>query len=402
MLQALGSAPNENEGSRGSMEKTEGLDFNTRLLHAAGERDPYTGAVSTPIYQVSTFHQDLDHPGPFDYSRSGNPTRKELENLIANLEHGAGGFAFASGMAATTAVLMLFAPGDHLVVSEDLYGGTFRALTKVFSRWGLEVTFVETADTGAVESAIQANTKGLFIETPSNPLLKISDLKALIDIGAAHGILTIVDNTFLTPYYCRPLEWGADLVIHSGTKFLNGHSDVVAGLVVAREDKLAKEVYFIQNALGAVLGPQDSWLLIRGLKTLGIRLEQQSKNAMVLAEWLETQDWVAKVFYPGLPGYPDKEKLEKVSSGYGAIVTFIVKEEAVFNRLLHKLTLPAIAVSLGAVESILTHPATMSHAAMPAEERAKRGIADRLLRLSVGLETPADIMEDFSRAIQGV
>lgn len=380
--------------------KTEGMDFNTRLLHAAGERDPLTGAVSTPIYQVSTFHQDIDHPGLYDYSRSGNPTRAELEHLIADLEHGVRGFAFASGMAATTAVLMTFAPGDHLVVSEDLYGGTYRALTKVFSRWQLEVTFVETADTRAVREAIRPNTKALFVETPSNPLLKISDLKGLIAIAKEHHILTIVDNTFLTPYYCRPLEWGADIVVHSATKFLNGHSDVVAGLVVAREEEVASAIGFIQNALGAVLGPQDSWLLIRGLKTLGIRLDRQSANALELAKWLSGQPWVEKVYYPGLPGYPGKEVLEKVSSGYGAIVTFVIKEDEIFRRLLHRLVLPAVAVSLGAVESILTHPATMSHAAMPAEERAKRGIKDNLVRLSVGLESPKDIIADFLQAIK--
>lgn len=378
-------------------ENTE-AEFNTRLLHAAADRDPNTGAVSTPIYQVSTFHQDIEHPGRFDYSRSGNPTRAELEKLIAELEGGTCGFAFASGMAAISTVFMSFKPGDHLIVSEDIYGGTYRALTQVFSRWQLQVTFVDTTDLQAVAEAIQPATKAIYVETPSNPLLKISDLEGIIKISQEHGLLTIVDNTFLTPYFCRPLTLGADIVVHSATKFLNGHSDVVAGLVVARDDEIGKPIGFLQNALGAVLGPYDSWLLIRGLKTLGIRLERQAQNALAFAEWINAQPWVKNVFYPGLSTHLGRDVLHRVSSGDGAIVSFEVLSEDVLKRILKKLTLPAVAVSLGAVESILTHPAKMSHASMPKEQRTKLGISDNLLRLSVGLEDYKDIIRDFESA----
>lgn len=377
---------------------TKKTSFNTRLLHAAADRDPHTGAVSTPIYQVSTFHRDIEHPGLYDYSRSGNPTRAELEKLIAALEGGTQGFAFSSGMAATSTVLMSFAPGDHLVVSEDLYGGTYRALTQVFSRWQLQVSFVDTANLHAVAEAINPATKAIFVETPSNPLLKISDLEGIIKISRKHGLLTIVDNTFLTPFFCRPLELGADIVIHSATKFLNGHSDVVAGLVAAKKEEVAKKIGFLQNALGAVLGPYDSWLLIRGLKTLSVRLEKQAQNALVLAEWLQKQDWITKVYYPGLLSHPGRDLLHQQATGDGAIVSFAVRDEGFLKRVLKQLTLPAVAVSLGAVESILTHPATMSHASMPQEQRVKLGITDNLVRLSVGLEDPQDIIYDFERA----
>lgn len=369
--------------------------FNTRVLHDAADRDPFTGAVSTPIYQVSTFHQDVDNPGLYDYSRSGNPTRAALEELIAKLEGGVRGYAFSSGMAATSTILLLFEPGDHLIVSTDLYGGTFRVLSKVFSRWQLEVSFVDTTQPELVRQAINSRTKALFIETPSNPLLKITDLRKMIKISKECDLLTIVDNTFLTPYYCRPLELGADIVLHSATKFLNGHSDVVAGLAVAKSDELAQRISFLQNAFGAVLGPQDSWLLIRGLKTLGIRLEKQSKNAFILAKWLDSQAWISKVHYPGLSEHEGRRVLEELSTGYGAILSFEVKEPYILHRILREMELPAIGVSLGAVETILTHPATMSHASMPKEERTVLGITDNLLRLSVGLEDPEDLIHDF-------
>lgn len=320
-----------------------------------------------------------------------------FQKLIAALEGGNRGFAFASGLAAISTVLMSFQQGDHLIVSEDIYGGTYRALTQVFSRWQLQVTFVDSTDLQAVSNAIRPSTKAIYLETPSNPLLKISDLKGIIKISQNHGLLTIVDNTFLTPYFCRPLELGADIVVHSATKFLNGHSDVVAGLVVAKNEEVAQTIGFLQNSLGAVLGPYDSWLLIRGIKTLGVRLEKQTQNAQVLAEWLQEQTWVKKVVYPGLKDHPRREILHDTASGDGAVVSFEVRDEEVLNKVLRQLSLPAVAVSLGAVESILTHPATMSHASMPKEQRAKLGISDHLLRLSVGLEDPLDLIQDFEK-----
>jgi len=373
--------------------------FNTRLLHDAADRDPVTGAVSTPIYQVSTFHQDPDNPGIYDYSRSGNPTRRALEDLIAALEQGKRGFAFASGMAAVSTVLMLFQPGDHLIVSEDIYGGTYRVLTQVFDRWDLRISFVDTTNPEEIVKALNSRTTALFIETPSNPLLKITDLREVAAIAERNGLLTIVDNTFLTPYLCRPLELGIDIVIHSATKFLNGHSDVVAGLVVVKDPELANKIGFLQNALGGVLGPQDSWLLIRGIKTLGIRIDRQSANALSIATWLKSQAWVEEVYYPGLENHLGRGILSEISTGYGAVVSFEVKESNVLQKLIRKLTIPAVAVSLGAVESILTYPVTMSHASMPKSQREKLGITDKLLRLSVGLEEPAEIINDILNAL---
>lgn len=269
----------------------------------------------------------------------------------------------------------------------------------MFDRWGLKISFVDTSDLAAVEKAITPSTRALFIEPLSNPLLKISDLNALVTIAKRHNLITIVDNTFLTPYFCRPLEQGVDLVIHSATKFINGHSDVLAGIVVAKGSELAEKIGFLQNALGGVLGPQDSWLLIRGLKTLGIRLDRQSSNALSIANWLQGQSWVEKVYYPGFEDHPGQKLLKNSSTGYGAIVSFKVKETEILDKLIRNLQIPAVAVSLGAVESILTYPITMSHASMPKAQRDKLGISRNLLRLSVGLEEPEDLIEDFLRAI---
>jgi cysteine-S-conjugate beta-lyase len=374
----------------------------TRIIHSGHETDPHTGALSVPIYNTSTFAQEsVDHFGKYDYARSGNPTREALEETIAQLEGGTHGFAFASGMAAISSALLLFSPGDHLVVCEDVYGGTFRVLTRLFSRLGIESTFVDATDPGAIEAAIRPNTRGIYLETPSNPLLKITDLKSAAELARARGILTLVDNTFMTPYFQQPLELGCDIVLHSGTKFLNGHSDVICGFAVVADEDMASRIRFIQNGFGAVLGPQDSWLVLRGLKTLKVRMEESQRGAVRIAAWLAEQKRVTNVFFPGLPGHPGHAVHSRQSSGPGAVLSFTLESYELTKRLLEQAELPAFAVSLGGVESILSYPAKMSHAAMPKEERAARGITDTLVRLSVGLEDADDLIADLDRVING-
>jgi cystathionine beta-lyase len=373
----------------------------TKLIHAGRDRDPYTGASSIPIYQVSTFSQpDPEHLGAYDYARSDNPTREALEETIAVLERGARGLAFASGMAATSSVLMLFQTGDHLVVGRDIYGGTYRVLTTLFKKWGLEVTFVDSTDTDAVRKAITPATRGLFVETPANPLLQITDLKAMASIAQEHGIMAITDNTFMTPYLQRPLDLGFDIVVHSATKFLGGHSDVIAGLAVTRTPELGKRLKTIQNSFGAILGPQDSWLVLRGIKTLGVRLEAQQRSTLQIARWLEKRSDVRQVFYPGLERHAGHAIHAQQATGGGAVVSFELADGPTAVAFLKRVKLPLVAVSLGGVESILSYPRTMSHAAMPSEERQARGITDGLVRLSVGLESAEDLMADLEQALR--
>ncbi|EMT54534.1 MULTISPECIES: trans-sulfuration enzyme family protein [Brevibacillus] len=379
------------------------MKFATKLLHGTSCFDPVTGAASTPIYQASTFHQaDLDRPGAYDYARSGNPTRHALEEAIAVLEGGARGFAFASGMAAISSVFMLFSAGDHVVVAEDVYGGTYRFLTKVLSRMNIDVTFVDTTCVEAVERAVTPRTRGIYLETPSNPTLKVTDIAAVCHIAKAKNIIVIVDNTFLTPYYQRPLELGADIVIHSATKFIGGHSDVVAGLAVTKDAELGEQLYFIQNGMGAVLGAQDSWLVMRGLKSLKARLDVSTQTAEKIARWLANHPSVAKVHYTGLEGHPGHQLQSRQASGHGAVLSFDVGSRERAKALFDRVTLPIVAVSLGAVETILSYPAMMSHAAMPAAERERRGITDGLIRLSAGLEDADDLVRDLEQALEGV
>ncbi|MGB8957029.1 MAG: aminotransferase class I/II-fold pyridoxal phosphate-dependent enzyme [Tumebacillaceae bacterium] len=378
-------------------------DFATHLLHTGHEVDPVTGAAAFPIYQASTFHQeDPFNPPKFEYARSGNPTREALENTLAALEDGTRAFAFGSGMAAITTALFLFSQGDHLIACDDIYGGTFRALTQVLPRFGIETTFVDATDLDQIRAAIRPNTKGLILETPSNPLLRIIDLAGAAELAKEHGILTLVDNTFMSPYLQRPLELGIDIVLHSGTKFLGGHSDVVAGAMVVRDEELGKRLYFLQNALGGVLGPQDCFLLQRGLKTLKVRMDASCQNAQRVAEWLYEQQQrgqIADVYYPGLPTHPGHELQKQQASGFGAVVSFDAGTEEQAKRLMERVQIPLVAVSLGAVESILTYPRTMSHSGMPAAERHKRGITDGLLRFSVGLESADDLIDDLAQAL---
>ncbi|SNB45208.1 PLP-dependent aspartate aminotransferase family protein [Geobacter sp. DSM 9736] len=375
------------------------MKIGTRIIHT-GETDERTGAVSVPIYQTSTFAQkSVDHFGKYDYARSDNPTREAVEEAVAQLEGGSRGFAFASGMAAISSALLLFSPGDHLVVCEDVYGGTFRVLTQLFSRLGIESTFVDATDPAAIEAAFKPHTKGLFLETPSNPLMKIIDLAAASRIAKAHGAITLVDNTFMTPYLQRPLELGCDLVLHSGTKFLNGHSDVICGFAVVGDAELGKRIRFIQNAFGAVLGPQDSWLVLRGLKTLKVRMEESQRGAEKIARWLAGEKRVDQVFYPGLKDHPGFDVHSRQASGPGAVLSFTLDSLETTRRLLEGMRLASFAVSLGGVESIISYPAKMSHAAMPPAERAARGIGDNLVRLSVGLEDAEDLIEEMDRLI---
>lgn len=373
----------------------------TELIHGAGDRDPFTGASSTPIYQASTFAQpDPEHPPAYDYARSGNPTREALERMAATLERGARGLAFASGMAATSSVLMLFQTGDHIVVGRDVYGGTYRVLTTLFARWGLRTTFVDSTDPAAVRAAVTPATRGLFVETPANPLLQVTDLAAMAEIAREHGLVAIADNTFMTPYLQRPLECGFDVVVHSATKFLGGHSDVVAGLAVTREDALGRRLKGIQNAFGAILGPQDAWLTLRGIRTLAVRLEAQQRSADEIARWLRGRNEVRQVFYPGLETHPGHATHRRQARGGGAVVSFELEDAVAARAFMRRLTLPLVAVSLGGVESILSYPAMMSHAAVPRDERLALGITDGLVRLSVGLEDTGDLIADLSSALE--
>lgn len=375
--------------------------FETKLLHNRHKIDPTNGAVSVPIQHTSTFHQfDIDHFGKYDYSRSLNPTREALEDIIAELEGGVRGFAFSSGMAAISTAFLLLSAGDHIVITEDVYGGTYRMVNEVLSRLGIEHTFVDMTDLNQVKAAIKPNTKAFYVETPSNPTLKVTDIRAVSRIAAEIGALTFVDNTFLTPALQRPLELGADIVLHSATKFLAGHSDVVAGLAVVKDENLAKRLYFLQNSFGAILGVQDAWLVMRGIKTLHVRLEHAQKSAQKLAEFLKSQELVKNVYYPGLESHPQFQVQKRQAKGAGAVLSFELKDEETLRLFVSEVKLPVFAVSLGAVESILSYPKTMSHAAMPQAEREKRGITNSLLRLSVGLENPDDLIKDFSDAFK--
>ena len=377
--------------------------FETKLLHNRHKIDAATGAVSVPIQHASTFHQfDIDQFGKYDYSRSLNPTREALEEVIAELEGGTRGFAFSSGMAAISTAFLLLSAGDHIVISEDVYGGTYRMVTEVLSRYGIEHTFVDMTNLNEVKQAIRPNTKAFYVETPSNPLLKVTDIKAISTLAKKVNALTFVDNTFLTPALQKPLALGADIVLHSATKFLSGHSDVVAGLAVVNDEGLAKRLGFLQNSFGAVLGVQDAWLVLRGLKTLHVRLEQSQNSAIKLAEFLDSHPLIKRVHYPALANHPQYDLQKRQAGGSGAVFSFEFEDEEALRSFVENVQIPVFAVSLGAVESILSYPAKMSHAAMPLAEREKRGITNSLIRLSVGLENPDDLIKDFSRALQQV
>ena len=376
-------------------------EIESALIHGGIFGDPLTGAVNVPIYQTSTYSQEgIGLNVKWEYSRTGNPTRAALEALIAELEGGTAGFAFASGMAAITAVLSLFREGDRILISSNVYGGTYRVLDKVFKQFGIRYGIADTTDLSALEAAITSDVKAILVESPANPLMTVTDLAAVSALAKRRGVLTIVDNTFMTPYLQQPLKLGADVVIHSATKYLGGHSDLVAGLVVVHSDALAERLAFLQNATGGILGPFDAFLLIRGIKTLALRMDRHVENAQRAAEWLKGNPAVKLVYYPGLPDDPGYEINRKQARNGGAMISFELDEQHDFRKFFTALKLVTLAESLGGVESLVCHPATMTHAAIPRELRVKVGITDNLIRLSVGIEGIDDILADLEQAIR--
>ncbi|MBQ4231748.1 MAG: PLP-dependent transferase [Lachnospiraceae bacterium] len=376
------------------------LNINSLLIHGGIDGDETTGAVNVPIYQTSTYKQDgLGEDRGWEYSRTGNPTRAALEKLIADLENGKYGLAFASGLAAISTVLSLFESGDKLVVSDNIYGGTFRILDNVFKNFNITYEIVNTSDIEAVKAALTDEVKAVYIETPANPLLTITDIKAVSDVAHEKGKKVIVDNTFLTPYLQRPLNLGADIVVHSGTKYLGGHSDVVSGFIIVNDKETADRLYYLQNAIGGVLGPFDSFLMIRGIKTLGVRMDRHVENALKVAKHLESHSAVTKVYYPGLLSSPGYEVNKKQTDGPGAMISFELGDEYDVKKFFKGLKLVTLAESLGGVESLVCHPASMTHAAIPKEIRDEVGITEGLIRLSVGIENVNDIIEDIDSAI---
>ncbi|WP_239738561.1 aminotransferase class I/II-fold pyridoxal phosphate-dependent enzyme [Mammaliicoccus sp. C-M14] len=380
------------------------MNKKTLLIHGGKTTDAYTGAVTTPIYQTSTYEQDGigNLRQGYEYSRTANPTRTALETLIADLEHGTNGYAFGSGMAAISAVIMLLDKGDHILINSDVYGGTYRALTKVFSRFGIEFDFINTTDVSNIESSIKDTTKMLFIETPSNPLLQVTDIKAASDIAKKHAMLTVVDNTFMTPYYQNPLDLGADIVLHSATKYLGGHSDVVSGLVVTANESLGERIGFIQNSTGGILGPQDSYLLTRGIKTLGLRVEQINRNVKEVVALLSKHENVVKTIHPLNEDHVNRDIHFEQSSGYPGIISFEVADVEKAKEVIKHTKLFTLAESLGAVESLISVPSLMTHASIPAEIRHKEGIADGMIRLSIGIEDTEDLVEDLNQALNQI
>lgn len=376
-------------------------NIESTLIHGGIYGDKYTGAVNVPIYQTSTYEQkELGGTPKWEYSRTGNPTRAALESLIAELEDGTNGFAFGSGMAAITAVLSLFKAGDKIIISSNVYGGTFRVLDKVFNNFNITYSIEDTTDIESLDSKITSDVKAVLIESPANPLLTITDISAISHLAKKHNILTIVDNTFMTPYLQRPLNLGADIVIHSATKYLGGHSDLVAGLVVVKDSTLSERLAFIQNSTGGILGPFDSFLLIRGIKTLGVRMDRHVSNAEKAAEYLQNNEAVKNVYYPGLPNAQGYEINKRQAKNGGAMISFELYPNYDITKFFSSLKLVALAESLGGVESLVCHPASMTHASIPYEIRQKVGITDGLIRLSIGIENINDILADINQAIK--
>ncbi|GAB4328127.1 MAG: cystathionine gamma-synthase [Candidatus Zixiibacteriota bacterium] len=377
------------------------MKFETAAIHAGQEPEEVTGAIVVPIFQTATYAQPAigEHKG-YEYSRTHNPTRTAMQTCLAALEGGKYGLAFASGMAATSTTMTLLQKGDHVISSDDVYGGTYRVFEKVFREWGLEFSFVNTSDLSAIEAAVKPNTKMLWIETPTNPLLKITDIKGATDLAHKHNLICVVDNTFASPYFQRPLEFGADIVLHSTSKFLNGHADVVGGALVTSDDRLHERLAFSQNAMGTIPGPFDSWLILRGMKTLGIRMRQHEANAKAVVAHLKSHKRVKQVLYPGLPEFPNHEIAKRQMSGFGSLISFYIDGGETEARSICKSTkIFRLAESLGGVESLIEHPALMTHASIPKSVRESRGLGDSLIRLSVGIEHADDLIADLDQAL---
>jgi cystathionine beta-lyase/cystathionine gamma-synthase len=377
--------------------------FSTICIHAGQEPDPATGAIIVPIYQTSTYVQDAlgQHKG-YEYARTQNPTRSALEGNLAAIEGGKAAYAFASGMAATGAVMTLLESGDHVVVTDNTYGGTYRLFERVLRKYQLDFTYVDTSSIDAIRGALRPGTKMLFLETPTNPVLRLTDLAAASEVAHAHGAFVVVDNTFASPYVQRPIEYGADIVVHSTTKFLNGHSDSVGGIVVAMRDEHVEWLKFVQNAEGAILGPMDSWLVLRGTKTLPLRMERHNANAAVLADYLAAHPKVKRVHYPGLSTHPQHALAKRQMRGFGGLISFELGSFENARAFLNSVRLMALAESLGGVETLISHPATMTHASVPPERRAQTGITDDMVRVSVGIEDLDDLIADLAQALEQV
>lgn len=374
---------------------------NTKCLYGNQKKIPVenTGAISFPIYQTATFaHPDVGSSTGYDYSRLQNPTREQLERIVASLEDGYDAIAFASGMAAMNALMELFKPGDHILASDDLYGGTIRIFNHINKKNGIEVEYIDTSDASLTEQHIKNNTQAIFIETPTNPMMNVTDLAAISQIAREHKLWLLVDNTFLSPYFQNPLHYGADVVLHSGTKFLGGHNDTLAGFLVTANEVLSERIRFILKTTGSGLSPFDSWLLLRGIKTLAVRMEAQQRNALTIVDWLKDQKQVRRIYYVGLPSHPGYEVNQKQARGYGSMISFHVDTPQTAVRILRKVRLIQYAESLGGVESLITYPLLQTHADVPEEERAAKGINDTLLRLSVGIEDIGDLIIDLAQA----
>ena len=382
------------------MKLRENARFSTICVHAGQQPDPATGAIITPIYQTSTYVQEAlgKHKG-YEYARTQNPTRAALEGNIAAIENGRAAFAFASGMAAEGAVMTLLQAGDHVVVTDNTYGGTYRLFERVLRKFQLDFTYVDTSDIAKIEAAIRPSTKMLFVETPTNPVLRLTDLAAACDLAHRRGVFVVVDNTFASPYVQRPIEFGADLVVHSTTKFLNGHSDSVGGIVVAVRDDHIEWLRFVQNAEGAILGPMDAWLVLRGTKTLPLRMDRHNANAHALAEFLASHPKVTRVYYPGLASHPQHALAKRQMRGFGGLISFEVGTFEKAERVLNSVTLMALAESLGGVETLISHPASMTHASVPPERRREIGITEEMIRISVGIEDVDDLRDDLAQAL---
>lgn len=374
------------------------MEFNTKLIHGGTSMDETTGGMSVPIHMATTFQQKKIGQSKYDYSRSANPTREAVEALIADLEGGAAGLAFASGSAAINTIFSLFSEGDHFVIGNDVYGGTFRLIDSVLKRLGLTFTVVDTRDLTAVKQAITPKTKAIYLETPTNPLLRVTDVKAVTEIAHENNLLSIIDNTFSSPYIQRPIEFDVDIVIHSASKYLGGHSDVIAGLVVTKDAQLAEELRFLQNAIGAILSPHDSWLLQRGMKTLGLRMRAHLQNADAVFNYLSKQEMVEKIYYPGDPENEDFNIAKKQMNGFGAMISFELQEGLDPSAFVEQLQVITLAESLGAVESLIEIPALMTHGSIPRATRIANGIKDELIRLSVGVEDPKDLLADLEQS----